>query len=73
MVRISFVRTPKAEFPRHLNAAVVVDTFRSISSICCLHRSLLYIVTPRYLHVGFGLITPHLVCSGVVSILDLLL
>ncbi|PVH96959.1 hypothetical protein DM02DRAFT_100858 [Periconia macrospinosa] len=55
---------PHVELPRLLNAFTVFIAFRLTSSMCGFHVSLASIVSPRYLQLDFGLISPQMVWIG---------
>ena len=50
---------PQLDPPRLLRALIVFVAFRLISSVCSFQCSFTSIVSPRYLHVAAGRISPH--------------
>jgi hypothetical protein len=44
-------------------AVIVFMALRRIFSMCGFHVSFVSIIIPKYLHVSFGVISPHVVCS----------
>jgi hypothetical protein len=50
---------PQLDPPRLLRALIIFITFRLISSVCSFQCSFTSIVSPRYLHVAAGRISPH--------------
>lgn len=58
-LRMSCNRTPQVELSKLLNVCTVRVAFYLMFSIWSLHFSLESMVSPRYLHVVAGLISPH--------------